>query len=363
MSLLSFSACETASDQSSDVTETGIKMVYPDKIATGQTIFIVGNNFAEVTTIVLPGDISVTNFERTGFNQLSVIAPAGLKDGFVVLKAGDKQYTAPNEIKAVSPSFTTLFPASIKTGEELTIKGDNLIEIKQVILPDNVVVDALHFKRKSDSEIKITVPLGTINGTGMVKLVALSGEEIPTANITIEVIEPEEEEGMLQPVKDPSYVFFDFDGKNSWWGSYGKVENDPSLSLSGNYFRINQNLPGGWVDFFWRNSKNDFKTDGVTVDEWAVKMDVNVFVEKTQDFKFRLNGTDGDFWAIIPGFVNRGDWYTVVIPLTDFKDADGFGTNHLPNVQNVNADFGLATAGAAGMVNMCIDNIRFDKIK
>jgi hypothetical protein len=73
-----------------------------------------------------------------------------------------------------------------------------------------------------------------------------------------------------------------------------------------------------------------------------------------------LNGTDGDFWAIIPGMENNGGWYTVTIPLTDFYDQDGTGTNQLPNVQNINADFGLATAGAAGAVNMCIDNIRFE---
>jgi hypothetical protein len=82
----------------------------------------------------------------------------------------------------------------------------------------------------------------------------------------------------------------------------------------------------------------------------------------TMAFKFRLKGTDGDFWAIIPGMENRGGWYTVTIPLTDFKDNDGYGTNILPNVQNITQDFGLATAGDAGFVNMCIDNVRFEKI-
>ena len=90
-------------------------------------------------------------------------------------------------------------------------------------------------------------------------------------------------------------------------------------------------------------------------------MDVNVIGNDTQAFKFRLKGTDGDFWAIIPGFKKSEGWYTVTIPLTDFLDGDGTGTNHLPKVENVNGDFGLATNGAAGYVNMCIDNIRFEK--
>lgn len=166
---------------------------------------------------------------------------------------------------------------------------------------------------------------------------------------------------LLHPVWDESYVFFDFDGKGSWWGSFGEVENNASLSLDGSsYFRINADLPNGWADFFWRNGANDLKTDGVTVDGWVIKMDVNVLSGTTQNMKFRLKGTDGDFWYIMPGIENKGGWHTVVIPLDQFVDGDGEGSNHLPNVQNIDSDFGMATAGEAGFVDMCIDNIRFE---
>jgi len=72
--LVSFPACDTTSDQAADVSETYIKMVYPEKVVVGQTIYIIGNNFSDVTEIVLPDNIVVTNFERIGFNQLSLIA-------------------------------------------------------------------------------------------------------------------------------------------------------------------------------------------------------------------------------------------------------------------------------------------------
>ena len=116
------------------------------------------------------------------------------------------------------------------------------------------------------------------------------------------------------------------------------------------------------MDFFWRNSQNDLKVAGVTVAEWAVKIDVNVLGGTTPAFKFRLNGTDGDFWSIIPGFENKGGWYTVTIPLTEFRDGNGTGSNRLPNVQNITNDFGMATSGDAGFYNICIDNIRFEKV-
>ena len=88
--LVSFPACDTTSDQAADVTETYIKMIYPEKVVTGQTIYIVGSNFKDVTEIVLPDNITIKDFERTGFNQLSVVAPSGLKNGFVILRAGEK---------------------------------------------------------------------------------------------------------------------------------------------------------------------------------------------------------------------------------------------------------------------------------
>ena len=91
ISLGIFFACDSTSDRAIDATETYMKMVYPEKVVTGQTIYIVGSNFDEVTEIILPDNISVKDFERAGFNQLSVVAPVGLKSGFVTLKAGDKE--------------------------------------------------------------------------------------------------------------------------------------------------------------------------------------------------------------------------------------------------------------------------------
>ena len=186
------------------------------------------------------------------------------------------------------------------------------------------------------------------------KLITFDGKEVESPTFTISGVDP---------VVDPSYVFFDFDSKGSWWGTHGQVESASNLSISGNYFRVNKQLAGGWDDFFWRNGRDNFKTDGVTVAEWAIKMDVNVLGGTTQALKFRLNGADGDFWAIIPPLANEGGWYTVTIPLTEFRDDNGTGSGQLPNVQNIDQDFGMATNGAAGMLNIAIDNIRFEKIK
>jgi len=75
-----------------------------------------------------------------------------------------------------------------------------LLEIQQVIFPDNVVVDALHFKRKSDTEIIVVVPPGTINGLGALQLVTIDGRTLTTTNITIEVVEEPVEESKVDPI-------------------------------------------------------------------------------------------------------------------------------------------------------------------
>lgn len=250
--LVSFPACDTTSDQAADVSETYIKMVYPEKVVVGQTIYIIGNNFSEVTEIVLPDNIVVTNFERIGFNQLSIIAPAGLKDGFVTLKAGEKEYKSPNEIKVVAPSLSVIFPSEVKTGEEVTIKGENLLEIQQVIFPDNVVVDALHFKRKSDTEIIVVVPPGTINGLGALQLVTIDGRTLTTTNITIEVVEEPVEESKVDPITPNTIILLDYESHGehdgSWdngWGGNTEIVKD---NETGNTFlRVTGNLDNNWV--------------------------------------------------------------------------------------------------------------------
>ncbi|MBP7151211.1 MAG: IPT/TIG domain-containing protein [Paludibacteraceae bacterium] len=331
-----------------------ITALSPSTLMAGSELTVTGTDLDLIRKVIFPSATKVVSVEPSSSTSFVVNVPTDATSGIVkFVTVNGTEISSPSELtvtEADIPVITSI-PASVKPGQLLIIQGTKLNLVESVIFQDNV--KATLFGLRSATLLEVFVPENAAKGAVTLKLITFAGKEV-SVQITI---------SGTDPITDPSYVFFDFDGKNSWWGSYGKVENDPSLSLSGNYFRINQDLPSGWVDFFWRNSQNDMKVSGVTVNEWAVKMDVNVLGGTTMAFKFRLKGTDGDFWAIIPGMENRGGWYTVTIPLTDFKDDNGYGTNTLPNVQNITQDFGLATAGDAGFVNMCIDNVRFEKIK
>ncbi|MCA1744216.1 MAG: glycan-binding surface protein, partial [Bacteroidales bacterium] len=328
----------------------------PAALTAGEGVSITGTDLDLVHQIIFPGEGSPTVTIEEGnyvdVTTLNITVPTVAETGApkLVMKNGMTIETTVvlNVAPATDPAVATM-PEKAMPGDVITLTGKNLNYVESLFIGDAKVME---YTSRTAEELVFTVPSSVDRGEYNIKLVNFEGAEFFSEAVILIV--------KVEPVQDASYVFFDFDGKGSWWGSYGVVEAEPALVLSGNYFRINADLPAGWVDFFWRNGGNDLKTDNVTVADWVIKMDVNVLGGTTQDFKFRLKGSDGDFWAIIPGMENNGGWYTVTIPLTDFYDQDGTGTNQLPNVQNIDSDFGMATAGAAGAVNMCIDNIRFE---
>lgn len=332
-----------------------ITALNPISLMAGEAVTISGTHLDLVQSVVFAGDHRVDDVQATSTTTLRIQVPVAAVSGQITLVTiNDTEILSSQTLTVTSPNIPviTKLPASAKPGELIRIEGSKLHLVESIYFQNNV--KATRYGSRSENLIEVYIPENVAKGTVRLKLVTFDGTEVESSSFTISGVDP---------VVDASYVFFDFDSKGSWWGGYGSVENLPNLSISGNYFRVNANLPGGWNDFFWRNGRNDFKTDGVTVTDWVIKMDVNVLGGTTQELKFRLNGSDGDFWAIIPGLQNQGGWYTVTIPLTSFKDGDGTGNNRLPNVQNINQDFGMATNGAAGAINICIDNIRFEKIR
>lgn len=326
----------------------------PSTLVAGEEVTISGTHLDLVQHVIFGGQQRVADVTAASATTLRVRVPMAALTGYVTLvTTNGTEIVSANQLNVSSPNVPVIvsMPSSAKPGELIQIEGSKLHLVESIYFPGNV--KATQYLSRSEASIQVYVPEGSAKGSGTLRLVAFDGTEVVSPSINISGVDP---------VTDPSYVFFDFDSKGKWWGTYGNIENNAGLSLDGSsYYRINENLPSGWVDFFWRNGANDLRTEGVTVAGWVIKMDVNVLGGTTQEFKFRLNGTDGDYWAIIPPFQNRGGWYTVTIPLTSFKDGDGTGSNTLPNVQNINADFGLATNGAAGAVNICIDNIRFER--
>lgn len=344
---------KTAETEAITLVKPTITSIAPLALMAGNNITINGTDLDLVRQVKFVGGLTVDVTPATATSFEVTVPPACVGSDVVTLITTNGTEIASTDqlvVEAANKPVITKINASVKPGAKLTIEGTKLHLVEAIYFQTDV--KAVLYGVRTETSIEVFVPETAKKGAVTLKLVAFNGDEVISPVFTI---------SGTDPVVDASYVFFNFDNKGSWWGDKGAPENDPELSLDGsNYFRINHDMNPWWTGFFWRNGRNDLKTDGVTVNEWAVKFDVNVLADITGNMKFRLKGTDGDFWSVIPGLQNKGGWYTVTLPLTSFI-IDG-GTAVIPNVANVDSDFGMAYSGAGEHVNMCIDNVRFEKI-
>ena len=322
-------------------------------------IVITGTNLDLVTKVTFTGGVVGTIGTRNG-TQITVTVPVGAKTGKITLTAKngvEVKSAADFTVLANLPTITSFSEPKGEPGKILTINGTNLSLIKELIFPGNVMATA--YGIKNDTKVEVYVPMTAAIGFGYITLRTYEGEEGLTPQIFI---------GGTDPIVDQALVFFNFDGKNSWWGDIGAVENNASLSLDGSYFRINGGPYAGWKGLFWRNGGNDFPGTiiGTNVNQYSLKFDVNV-IDAVSDpagvIAIRLKGTEGDFfynwapWKTSP-YKTTG-WITVTIPVSEFAD----GTNHITDMSKINSDFGMAWNNSAGVnLNICIDNLRFQKI-
>ncbi|SFZ93435.1 Uncaracterized surface protein containing fasciclin (FAS1) repeats [Flaviramulus basaltis] len=164
------------------------------------------------------------------------------------------------------------------------------------------------------------------------------------------------------PVGDTDLVFFDWDGKDQYWGNL-TTENDPAHSLDGsNYARANFQTGGtGWQDLFWRNGSTMNGQDivGTNINDYVLKFDIKTITPLTAgQFRIRFHSDAIDsFYDWAPWndtgepLDTEGGWISVEIPLSVMAQTD---------YAAVNQEFGMAFEGADVLLNFAIDNVRFD---
>jgi hypothetical protein len=131
----------------------------PMPIARGAELKFIGANLDRVTSVVLPDNITITTFTLKTPKLLTLTVPQEAMPGYVVLKTPDGDITTKTEIGFSEPIFIAGFsPATVKAGDELTITGDYLNLVGEVILTDRIAVTGDDFTSQSRTEIKLVVP-------------------------------------------------------------------------------------------------------------------------------------------------------------------------------------------------------------
>ena len=142
--------------------------IAPNPVMRGGELRIIGSNLETVTEVRFAGDVTVTDITTVTAgprSEIRVVVPVeGPEVGpvTIVTEAGikastrfDLQYTEPIVIESFSP-------AEALSGDEITITGEYLNTVKEVIFGGDVIVT--EFVSQSRHELKVKVPSNAITG-------------------------------------------------------------------------------------------------------------------------------------------------------------------------------------------------------
>ncbi len=269
-----------------------------------------------------------------------------------------EDFETPEEIEALKQLLSYHLYSGILMSSQLT-DGESIA----TVYGDNITVDLSGENARLIPSFEEAIPSGIVNANiGATNGVLHEINRVLIPADLVSVLGIESDAGGQCPVKDESLVFFDWNGKDPYWGNV-VAENDPTLSLDGeNYGRANFQTGGiAWVDLFWRNGStlNGAEIVGANINDYSLKFDINVQEPISAGmFRIRFHDADGE-----DAFYNWEPWNETGTPFT----TDGWETIEIPlsvlgvdNFSEIDQEFGMAFEGADVLLNFAIDNVRFD---
>lgn len=189
---VSFTACLSEDDVDTNQYKGGINLnVFgPSPVARGGVLRFLGSGLDKVTGVEIPGCDVISDIEVVSANEIRVTVPQTAMPGLVTLKTANGTIVTKTKLTYTEPiSLEELELAAVKPGAVLTIDGEYLNLIKEVIFVDNVIVPQEDFISQDRKQIKLTVPAEAQSG----KIIISDGAEIPNwiySESVLEVILP-----------------------------------------------------------------------------------------------------------------------------------------------------------------------------
>lgn len=180
-------------DNSESAAGLSIASFYPTIVMNGTEVEITGTGLAQTTDVVFPGGQLATAVRVIDDNRIVATAPAGVSEtpDVLVVQTGNDQVESRQTIHKANPTLRYFNPADVaKTFEDLQIEGNDFLLAESVIFgegEDAVEVKALDFKRKSNSNVTISLPEKTPLGENIpVKMRFDNGETLDLGNLNVE---------------------------------------------------------------------------------------------------------------------------------------------------------------------------------
>jgi len=172
-----FNSCEKK-DEATGITLTAFG---PSPALRGGEVKFLGTSLDQVTSIVLPGGLEITEIVKTSSTEISILIPQTAKPGLVVLKTPQGDITTKTPLTFSEPIVIDTFtPATVKAGDILTINGDYLNLIASVTFKTGVVVDSSKFVSKTRKKIEVRIPVEAQTGKFILSNGAKTPIQVPT---------------------------------------------------------------------------------------------------------------------------------------------------------------------------------------
>ena len=146
----------------------------PNPVVRGAELRIMGSNLDKIVEVQIPGSEPITEIEVVSSGRVSeirVVTPAaGAEDAsvtgpVVITDNAGNTYQSMAELTFTEGIVLDSFsPANAMPGDEVTVKGDYLYNVQQIVLNNGVYVTGEQITAKSRRELKFIVPSNAVTG-------------------------------------------------------------------------------------------------------------------------------------------------------------------------------------------------------
>ena len=146
----------------------------PNPVVRGAELRIMGSNLDRIVEVQIPGSEPITEIEVISSGRVSeirVVTPsAGAEDAsvtgpVVITDNAGNTYESKAELTFTEGIVLDSFsPAAAMPGDEVTVKGDYLYNVQQIVLNNGVYVTGDQITAKSRRELKFIVPSNAVTG-------------------------------------------------------------------------------------------------------------------------------------------------------------------------------------------------------
>ena len=146
----------------------------PNPVVRGAELRIMGSNLDKIVEVQIPGSEPITEIEVVSSGRVSeirVLTPAaGAEDAsvtgpVVITDNAGNTYQSMAELTFTEGIVLDSFsPANAMPGDEVTVKGDYLYNVQQIVLNNGVYVTGDQITAKSRRELKFIVPSNAVTG-------------------------------------------------------------------------------------------------------------------------------------------------------------------------------------------------------